>query len=259
MADCFPPAPVNPINATLLGVFGDNYFPPYNSGFQPTSRSGLTNESLLQLQLPGGGKLKPDGNPTSRHISEIISPITGALGTVFALFGPLYIILDLIRAIIDIICAFFNPVPVIAAVVDLFVTVIPPIIALFPPLSAILHALNVAKVVTSIVVALTSAIVAIADLIVENAISIPGLISDGNINTVESVTTKICILIEQFANELGAFAPISFIIELLELFMSLGSQFFCASDAICCNADACPPSSLTLLKAMVRSYSAKRD
>lgn len=241
MADCFPPAPVNPLNTILLEVFGDNYFPPYNTGFQPTSRSDMTNDKLLQMQTPGGGKIKPTGDPVSRHISEILSPVTGALGLVFAFFGPLFLILDLIRAIIDIICAFFNPVPVIAAVVELFITVIPPVIALYPPLSTILHALNTAKLVTSIVVALTSSIIAIIDKIVENALSITDLIAEGNVAAVEAVATKICVLIENFANELGAFAPISFIIELLELFMSLGSKFFCASDAVCCDPESCPP------------------
>lgn len=238
---CFPPAPINPISEVILGAFGDNFFPPYNTGFQPTKRSDMTNETLLKLSQPGGGKLKPIGEPDQRHISEILSPVAGLLGAVFSFFAPLYIILDLIRALIDIICSFFNPAPLISSVLDLFLNVVPPAIALYPPLSSILHALNTAKVVTAIVASTTSSIMPIIDLLVENALTIPDLIADGNPAAAEAVATKICILLETFANELGGFAPISFIIELLELFLNLGSKFFCVSDSVCCTPEVCPP------------------
>jgi len=241
MAACFPPAPVNPVNEVLLGAFGDNFFPPYAPQFQPTNRGDMVNETLLQLVIPGTGKVKPIGEPDQKHISEILSPITGALGTVFAMFAPLYIILDLIRAIIDIICAFFNPTPVITSIVDLMITVIPGVIGLYPPLSSILHAINAAKVITATVVSLLSAVIPIIDLIVRNALSIVDIIADGNIDAVEAVLQKVCILLETFANELGGLAPLSFILEMLDLFTSLGSKLFCPADDECCDTEACPP------------------
>lgn len=244
MTNCFPPTPINPINDALMSIFGNNFFPPFNAGFQPTDKLSLVNEKLLQFQIPGGGKLKPIGDP-HKSLSEILAPMTGALGSVFAFFGPLFIILDLIRAIIDILCALFNPGPMIAALVDMFLTVVPPVIALFPPLSSILLALNIIKLIIALVVSMTTAIVAIIDLIVENALQIADLISDGNIAAVEAVTTKICTLLESFTNQLACFAPISFILQIIDIFMSLGSKFFCATDAACCNNENCPPIIMT--------------
>jgi hypothetical protein len=240
MADCFPPTPVNPLNELLLGAFGNNFFPPYSAGFQPINRAALTDEKTLQNVWPGGGKTKPPGDPKHAHLSEVLTPVTNTIGAVFTFFGPLFIILDLIRAIIDVLCALFNPEPVIASIVEMFITVVPPAIALYPPLSSILLALNIAKLITAIVVSLTSAIIPIIDLLVENALSITSLLNDGNIGAIESVTSKICVLLETFANELGAFAPIGFIIEILDIFMNLGARFFCASDAACCNSEVCP-------------------
>lgn len=240
MADCFPPAPINPLNQLLLTVFGDNFFPPFNAGFQPVSKGSLVNEKLLQMSLPGGGKIKPTGEP-GKTISEMLTPITGQLASVFAFFGPLFLILDLIRSIIDILCALFNPQPMIAALIEMFLTTIPPVIALFPPLSSILLALNAIKLIIAIIVGLTAAIIPIIDLIVENANSIASLIEEGNIGAIESVTTKICTLLEAFANELAALAPISFIIELIDLFMGLGGKLFCATDERCCDSASCPP------------------
>lgn len=239
MANCFPPTPINPINDVFLGIFGNNFFPPFNPGFQPADRDALINEKLLQFKLPGGGAFKPIGDP-HRNISEMLAPLTGLLGSAFAFFGPLFLILDLIRAIIDILCSLINPASMIAGLVDMFLTVVPPVVALFPPLSSILLALNVVKLVIAIIVALTTAIIAIIDLIVENALAISSLITEGNVAAIDSVTIKICTLLDGFANELAALAPISFILEILDLFMSLGSKFFCATDAACCNTTACP-------------------
>lgn len=234
-------APINPINQLVLSIFGDNYFPPYSTEFQPPNKNELTNETLLQIQFPGGGKMRPIGTEVHQSIADYITPISGILGTVFSFFAPLFIILDVIRALIDMICSLFNPVPLIATVVEFFITVVPPLIALYPPLSSVLHALNTAKVVTAIAVSLLSHIIPIIDKIVENALSIAELIAQGNLAAIESVEIKICTLLRYFDNQIGAFAPIQFVIEILNLFLDLAASFFCIGDAECCNTENCPP------------------
>lgn len=241
MTNCLPLQSVNPINQLLLDTFGENYFPPFNAGFQPTNKGNMVGEALLQMQFPGGGKLKPPGEPYET-LSAMISGIVGQIGPVFSFFGPLFIILDLIRAIIDIICSLMNPDAMIKSIVDMFLTAIPPIIALYPPLSAILLALNVVKLVTSIIVALTAVIIPIIDQIVECSLLIIAAIEKGDILSIDAITAKICSLLQGFSNQIGgSLAPVSFIIELLDLFMSLGAKFFCAGDSVCCDEDSCPP------------------
>lgn len=242
MTSCFPETqPINPVNQIILSVFGDNFSPSYSTQFQPPDRSELTNETLLQIQFPGGGKVKPIGTDIHQTIADYVTPITGVLGSILSFFAPLFIILDVIRALIDMICSLFNPVPLIATVVEFFITVVPPLIALYPPLSSILHALNAAKVITAIAISLLAQVVPIIENIVQNALSIPVLLAEGNIQAVEAVTIKICTLIQHFANQLGAFSPIQFIIELVDLFTSLASSFFCVSPSECCNPENCPP------------------
>lgn len=242
MVSCFPETqPINPVNQVILSVFGDNFFPSYSTEFQPPNRSELTNETLLQIQFPGGGKFKPTGSDVNQTIADYLTPVTGALGAILSFFAPLFIILDVIRALIDMICSLFNPVPLIATVVEFFITVVPPLIALYPPLSSILHALNAAKVITAIAVSLLAQVVPIIDKIVQNALSIPELLLEGNLQAVEAVTIKICTLIQHFSNQLGAFAPIQFVIELVDLFTSLASSFFCVSPSECCSPENCPP------------------
>lgn len=242
MVDCFESTqPINPINQLVLATFGDNYSPPYNNSFQPPDRTALTNEQLLQLQYPGGGKAKPTGLDTNQSISDYIAPIIGSLSSILSFFGPIYIILDVIRGIIDLICALFNPVPVVATFVEFFLNVVPPLIALYPPLSSILHALNAVKVIAAIAASFLAQVTAIIDLIVANALEIPDLISQGNLAAVEGINTKLCVLFQNFTNQIGAFAPVQFIIELVNLFTSLGSKFFCINESACCNSDNCPP------------------
>ena len=241
MSGCFPIGNMNPINELLMGVFGDNFFPALNSGFQPIDRPALINEKLLQFQFPANAKIKPVNDKTQFDLAGQVSSMVGQLGPIFSIFGVLFLILDLIRAIIDIICAMFNPEPMILAMIDLFVTVLPPIIALYPPLSTILMIINVIKMIVAIVVSLLSIIIPIFDLIVENASGIAALIAEGSLNAVNTETAKLCGLFQSVLNELGCFDPISFIIEMIDFFSSLGSKLFCASDAGCCDTTSCPP------------------
>jgi hypothetical protein len=242
---CFSPVPpLNPINEIILAVFGENYFPPYSTEFQPEKKGLLTNEKLLQMQLPGGGKIRPIATPLHNSIADYITPISGLLGSVFNFFGPLFIILDVLRAIIDIICTLFNPLPLIASMVELFVNVLPPLIALYPPLSSILLALNTIKLILSIVAAMIAHLTPIIDKLVANALSITSLLAEGNLGAIDAVTAKICTLITHLENEIGALLPIQFIIELLQTFMDLGSKLFCfkgpESDSPCCDDANCP-------------------
>lgn len=241
MTGCFTTAPMNPINELLISVFGDNFFPPMNAGFQPSDFSAQMQEPTLNMELPAGAEIGPIGDKAHSHLSGHIAGLIGQLGPIFSIFGVLFLILDLIRAIIDIICAMFNPEPMILAIIDLFVTVLPPIIALYPPLSTILMIINVIKLVVAIVVSLLAILIPLIDLVVENATSIATLIASGNLRAADSVTSKLCGLFQQFANELGAFDPISFILEMIEFFSSLGSKFFCSSDESCCDTTSCPP------------------
>jgi len=192
------------------------------------------------MQLPGGGKIQPNGSPQHTTIADYITPVTGLLGSIFNFFGPLFIILDVIRGIIDVLCALFNPFPAVASIVELFVTILPPVIALYPPFATILLALNVAKIVTAIVVAMIAHITPIIDLLVSNALGISGLLTDGNLGAVDSVTAKICGLIALLTNEISSLAPIKFILELLGAFMELGSKFFCVRGSPCCDSENCP-------------------
>lgn len=240
MANCLPLQPVNPINQILIDVFGQNYAPPFNTGSQPTDKMAMVNDQLLQFQFPGGGAIKPTGEPHT-SMGEILAAVAGQIAPIFAFFGPLFIILDLLRAIIDIVCSFFNPTPLIRSVVDLFITVLPPVVALFPPFSSILLALNAVKLITSIIVSIVSIVIPIIDQIVEAAAQITALITTGDIRALDAITIKICSLLQEFANQIGgSLAPVSFIIELLNFFMSLGGKLFCATDATCCDEDNCP-------------------
>jgi len=242
---CVEVGATNPISQLIMSSLGDNYFPPYDLNFQPSDRKKLTEEKFLKMNTPGGGKFKPIGMPNQTHISEYLTPISGVLGSIFALFAPLYIILDVIRALIDIICALFNPIPLILTVVDLFINVLPPLIALYPPLSTILHAINAAKLITSIIGAIASSLIPIIVNVVDCALSIPAMISAGNILAVDSVGAKICGLLQEFANAIAGFGPISFILDMLELFLSLGAKFPCVGapngDSPCCTTENCPP------------------
>lgn len=248
---CFSSTPpINPINQLILSVFGDNYFPPYSTQFQPEKKEELTNEKLLQMQLPGGGKIRPIATPLHNSIADYITPITGILGNIFNFFGPIFIILDVIRGLVDVLCSFFSPVPAIVTIVDLFVTILPPAIALYPPLSSILLALNTVKLILSIVAALVAHIAPIIEKLVTNALSIPVLLAQGNLAAIEGVTAKICTLITHLENEVGSLGPIKFIIELLTLFINLGAKFFCVKgfnlpgnvqDSPCCTDETCPP------------------
>ena len=240
MTGCFQISPMNPINELLLSVFGDNFFPPMNAGFQPSNFSAQLQEKTLNMKFPANAEIGPIGDKTQTDLSGHVAGLIGQLGPIFSIFGVLFLILDLIRAIIDIICAMFNPEPMILALIDLFVTVLPPIIALYPPLSTILMIINVIKLIVAIVVSLLAILIPLLDLVVENATGIIQLIADGNLGAVDSETSKLCGLFQQFANELGAFDPISFILEMINFFSTLGAKFFCASDNSCCDTTSCP-------------------
>lgn len=239
---CFQDAPpINPLSQILLTVLGDNFYPPFNAQFQPQDTSKLTEEPLLQMVLPGGGKIKPVGDPTHVHLSEYVTPLIGAIGTIFTFFAPLFIVLDVIRAIIDIICALFNPVPLILSVIDLFLNVLPPLVALFPPFSSVLLAIDVAKLIVALLGALVSAIIPIIDQIVGTTVTVALELARGNIGVVDLASIKVCELLQQLANSIGGLLPVSFIIELINLFMSIGSKFFCSPEAPCCTTENCPP------------------
>lgn len=245
---CIPDLPAtNPISQLIVSALGDNFFPPFDPNFQPVDRSKLTEEKFLQWQLPGGGKIKPIGDPKHTHLSEYLTPLSGLLGSVFAFFGPLYIILDVIRALIDILCSLFNPIPLILTFIDLFINVLPPLIALYPPLSSILHAINVAKLLVAIAGSMIAALIPIIVEIVHCAIDIPTELAQGNINIVEACEVKLCELFQEMANAMAGFGPIKFILEILQLFLELGAQFPCVPalpgipGSPCCTSENCPP------------------
>lgn len=245
---CIPDLPpTNPISALLVNSLGENFFPPYDANFQPVDHSKLTEEKFLKMNTPGGGKLKPIGDQNMKHISEYLTPISGILGSVFAFFAPLFIILDVIRALIDLLCALFNPVPLILTFVDLFINVVPPLIALYPPLSSILHALNVAKLLIAIGGSMAARLIPIISEVVKCALEIPAQLSEGNIAFVDSVSVKLCELFQDLANAIAGFGPIKFILELLLLFLELAGKLPCVPalpgipGSPCCNAENCPP------------------
>lgn len=244
MADCFVDAePINPINQLLVDLFGDNYFPPYSSAGQPPNQTKMNNERLLQWSLPGGGKSKPPSQPQLSSITDLIAPMTAILGQFFTFLGPLFIIIDVIRGIIDVICAMMNPGPLIAAILQLITVIIPPLIALFPAFAMVLMAINVCKLIVSIIVSMLSILIPLIELIVNNALSIADLLAAPNFNiaAVDGVTLKICTLLQSLDNQIGAFTPISFILELFDIFASMSSGFFCGPGSDCCNGNACPP------------------
>jgi hypothetical protein len=245
MADsCLTDAePINPINQLLVDLFGDNYFPPYAASGQPPKQTEMANDKLLQWALPGGGKFKPPGNPQLSSIADLIAPMTGMLGQFFTFLGPLFIIIDVIRGIIDVICALLNPIPLIAAVIQLLTVIVPPLIALFPPFAMILMAINICKLIVSIIVSMLSVLIPLIELIVQNALSIADLLAPPNFNiaAVDGVTLKICTLLQHLDNQIGAFTPISFILELFDLFAALAAAFFCAPGNACCDSNSCPP------------------
>ena len=239
MPGCIAAGPINPFNQAIMAAFGPTFYPPFNAGFQPADKKLMVNEKLLQMMLPGGGKLKPTGQPYTT-INETLTTITGAIGAVMSGFGPIFIILDLIRAILDIICALSNPIPVIQSIVELFLNVVPPVIALFPPLASILFAIDIVKLIIAIIMAMLSALIPIIEQILECGTKIPTDILSGNFSAVDGCSQRICQLLQLFLNEVGALAPISFILEILDFIMGLGAKFFCAAEASCCNSDSCP-------------------
>jgi hypothetical protein len=240
MADCIPIGPINPFNQAILSAFGPNFYPPFNAGFQPVDKKSMANEKLLQMQLPGGGKIKPTGQPYT-SINELLTTVMGAIGSIMSGFAPIFIILDLIRGILDIICALFNPIPVIQSIVDLFLNVIPPVIAILPPIASILFAIDVIKLIIAVIMAMLSSLIPIIEQILECGTKIPADIENGNFSAVDGCAQRICQLLQLFLNEIGALAPISLILEMLDFMMGLGANFFCAAEAECCNPDSCPP------------------
>ena len=240
MAGCTPVGPINPFNQAIMAAFGPNFYPPFNAGLQPVDKKLMVNEKLLQMQFPGGGKIKPTGEPY-KSINELLTTILGPIGSIMSGFAPIFIILDLIRAILDIICALFNPIPVIQSVVELFLNVIPPVIALFPPLATVLFLIDIIKLVIAIVMAMLSALIPIIEQILECGVKIPLDVLGGNFAAVDGCAQRICQLLQLFLNEIGALAPISFILDIIDFFMGLGAKFFCAAEADCCNSESCPP------------------
>jgi hypothetical protein len=223
-----------------MAAFGENFYPPFNTGFQPADKKAMTNEKLLQMQFPGGGKIKPTGEPY-KSINELLTTIMGPIGSVMSGFAPIFIILDLIRGILDIICALFNPIPVIESIIELFLNIIPPVIALLPPLATILFIIDIIKLVIAIIMAMLSALIPIIEQIIECGNKIPADVASGNFAAVDGCAQRICQLLQLFLNEVGALAPLTFILDMLDFFMGLSAQFFCATEADCCNPDSCPP------------------
>lgn len=240
MPGCIPIGPINPFNQAIIAAFGENFYPPFNAGYQPADKAAMVSEKLLQFQLPAGGKIKPTGQPYT-NINETLTTLLGPIGSIMSGFAPIFIILDLIRGILDIICALFNPIPVVESVVDLFLNVIPPVISILPPVAAILLAIDIIKLIVAIVVSLLSSLIPIIDQILECGNKIPNDISSGNFAAVDGCAQRICQLLQLFLNEIGALGPISFILEMLDTIMGLGAKFFCAAEAECCNPSNCPP------------------
>lgn len=240
MPGCVPVGPINPFNQAIMAAFGPNFYPPFNAGLQPVDKKAMTNEKLLQMQFPGGGKIKPTGQPYT-SINELLTSVMGPIGSIISGFGPIFIILDLIRAILDIICSLFNPIPVIRSIVELFLNVIPPVIALLPPLASILFAIDIIKLIIAIIMAMLSSLIPIIEQIIECGTKIPEDIHKGNFAAVDGCAQRICQLLQLFLNEIGALAPISFLLEILDFIMGLGAKFFCAAEADCCDSESCPP------------------
>jgi hypothetical protein len=240
MADCIPVGPINPFNAAIMAAFGENFHPPFNAGFQPADKKSKSNEKLLQISFPGGGKLMPTGEPY-RSINELLTTIMGPISSVMSGFAPIFIILDLIRGILDIICALFNPVPLIESTVELFLNIVPPVIALLPPIAVILLLIDVIKLVIAVIMSMFSSMIPIIEEIVECGIKIPTDITSGNFAAVDGCSQRICQLLQLFLNEIGALTPLTLILEMIDLFMGLSAKFFCAAEADCCNPTSCPP------------------
>lgn len=246
MASCFTDAqPVNPINQLLIDAFGLNYAPPYSAAVQPIPQVAMGNEPLLKFDFPGGGSAKPPGLPQISSIMDHIGPMTSILSQVFTFLGPLFIIIDIIRLIIDVICSLLNPIPLITAVIALILGLLP-FIALFPVFALVLMALNMVKIIVSIIVSMLSVLVPIIELILRDANSIATLLAPPNFNiaAVDGVVLKICTLLQHLDNQLGAFTPISLILEIFAIFSALGSQLPCtpgSSDSPCCDDNNCPP------------------
>lgn len=242
-ANCFSDVavPVNPINQAILDVFGDNYFPKYDPNYQPASTESLANENLLELSLPGGGQIKPPVHAEMGSFGEILAPIMSGLSSVLSFFGPIFIILDVIQGIIDVICALFNPEPIISAVIRLFVEVLPPLIALFPPFASILLALNVVKTLTAAGLTILTSTISILDEILSVSAQITEEISAGNFFALDAISSQICLLLKEIDNQLGIFSGFSLILQIIDLFMSIGSGQFCSPSNECCDEDSCPP------------------
>lgn len=243
MASCFTDAePINPINQLLVDLFGQNYFPPYSASGQPVKQKDMTDDKLLQWSFPGGGKGKPPGLPQLSNIADLIAPMTSMLSQIFTFLGPLFIIIDIIRLIIDVICALLNPVPLIAAVIALILGLLP-LIALFPAFAMVLMAINLCKLIVSIIASMLSILIPLIELIIRNALSIADLLAPPNFNisAVDAVSLKICTLLQHLDNQIGAFTPLAFILEIFALFASLASIMPCAPGSACCDTNTCPP------------------
>lgn len=239
MPGCIPIGPINPFNQAVMAAFGPNFYPPFDAGFQPADKKSLVNEKLLQIQFPGGGKIKPTGEPY-KSINELLTTVMGPIGSVMSGFAPIFIILDLIRGILDIICSLFNPIPVIQSIVELFLNIIPPVIALLPPVATILFIVDMIKLIIAIIMSMLTALIPIVEQIVECGVKIPTDVLNGNFAAADGCAQRICQLLQLFLNEVGALAPLTFLLDMLDFFMGLGAQFFCAAEAECCNEDSCP-------------------
>ncbi len=241
MTACVPTVkPINPINQVLVDIFGENFIPATG---QPVDHTKMVNEKLMQWPLPGNVKVKPSGNPQLSSLGDVLSQMTGLMGQVFMVMGPLFIIVDVIKGIINVICALLNPGAIVSAVTDLILNVLPPLLGLFPAFAGILIGLDICKLIIGIVVQMLTQIIPVIDLIVENFNSIQQFLAPPQFNfaVVEPISVKICMLLQQVANGIGLFDPLSIILDAFKVISQVAMSLPCSSGDDCCGTVNCPP------------------
>ncbi len=241
---CFPATTLNPFNQGIVDVFGANFFPPFNIGGQPADKETRVNEKLLNFPLPGGSQHVPDAN-IFNEISKTIGPVIQTVATVMAGIMPIFIVIEVIRGIIEIICSLFNPTAMVAAIVNFFQNILPKLFSLLPPAAGILLLLAIIQTLVAVLVAMLSAIIPIIEQINECGIDIPIKINEGDFASADGCVDKICQLLQYLLNEIGALAPLTSILNLIDVIMNMVSGGFCATGSDCCTCDdvlANPPS-----------------
>lgn len=217
----------------ILDSAGPNFAPPYDSNYQPANSTSFNAESLIQMQLPGGGVMQGMADPgATETLSTAINSALAGLAPFISAYALILPILGVIRGIIEIICALLNPFAVIRAVIRLFKKWIPPFIALFPMFAGVIILLNIIKAIIAIIFYVLTVVIPTIELIRENIKAVAAALgagADKSEAAAEAGKQKIRDLIAELLQQSGVLQVLQPIMEITFAILGLTAGFPCGS------------------------------